>query len=110
MKTSPFIGQMDRKIIVVSKTITRDSTGGETFTEETICEPYACLNEQNGNEDVEGKVIHLINRSYTIRYRSDVKDVAVKLIVIDGGQRYEIYHVREIGRKSHLALLVKGYE
>ncbi len=110
MKTSPFIGQMDRKITVVAKAITRDTTGGEEFTESTICEPYAYLSEQNGNEDVEGKVIHLINRSYTIRYRSDVMAVATQLVVIENGQRYDIYHVRELGRKKHLELLVKGYE
>lgn len=110
MRTSPFIGQMDRKIKIVAKVIDRDSTGGEDFTENVICEPFACLNEQNGNESAEGKVIHLIDRSYTIRYRSDVKDVATQLIVIDGDQQYDVYHVRELGRKKHLELLVKGYE
>lgn len=110
MEKSPFIGQMDRKITVVEKVISRSTTGAETFTDNTICEPYACLNEMGGSEDVEGKVIHLINRSYTIRYRAEVKATANQLIVIDDGKRYEIYHAKEIGRQKHIELLVRNHE
>ena len=79
----PFIGAMNRKITIIEKAIIRTSTGSEKTTEETICEPYAAMKDNSGSEDIEGKVIHLINRSYTIRANADVKSKGTKLIVID---------------------------
>lgn len=110
MAKTPFIGQLDRKISIISKTISRDSTGGEITSENTICTPFSCLSVQDGSEDVEGKIVHLIKRSYTIRYRADVKSIASELIILDGGVRYNVYHVIEVGRKNYLELLVQGHE
>lgn len=107
--SKPFIGQMNRKIALVEKAISRTSTGSEKSTEETICEPYAWMQDNSGSEDVEGKVIHLINRSYTIRVNADVKAKGTKLVVVDGAQRFEIVHIKEIGR-THLEILCKHYE
>jgi head-tail adaptor len=105
----PFIGQMNRKIVLIEKVISQTSTGSETTTEEKICQPFAYMLENSGSEDVEGKVIHLINRSYTIRVNADVKSKGTKLIVIDGERRFEIVHIKEIGR-THLEILCKNYE
>lgn len=105
----PFIGQMNRKIALVEKEITQTSTGSEKTTEITICEPYAAMKDLSGNEDVEGKVIHLVNRSYTIRVNAEVKSKSTKLIVIDADQRFEIIHIKEIG-KTHLEIMCKNYE
>jgi len=105
----PFIGQMSRKIALIEKVISQTSTGSETTTETTICEPYAWMQDNSGNEDVEGKVIHLINRSYTIRVNAEVKSKNTKLIVIDEERRFEIVHIKEIGR-THLEILCKNYE
>lgn len=105
----PFIGQLNRKITIVSLTIDRTATGGEKTNEVTVCEPYAMMNDGSGNEDVEGRVIHLMNRSYTIRKRDDVNLNSTRLVLIDRGQRFEIYHVKEIGR-THLEILCKAYE
>ena len=105
----PFIGAMNRKIVIIEKSINQTSTGSEKTTEVTICEPYAAMIDNSGSEDVEGKVIHLINRSYTIRTNADVKSKGTKLIVIDEEKRFEIFHIKEIG-KTHLELLCKNYE
>lgn len=105
----PFIGQMNRKIALIEKVISQTSTGSEKTNETTICEPYAWMQDNSGNEDVEGKVIHLVNRSYTIRTNADVKSKGSKLIVIDDDKRFEIMHIKEIG-KTHLEILCKNYE
>lgn len=105
----PFIGAMNRKITIIEKAINRTSTGSEKTTEETVCEPYAAMTDNSGNEDIEGKVIHLINRSYTIRTNADVKSKGTKLIVIDSDKRFEIVHIKEIG-KTHLEILCRNYE
>ncbi|MNF81075.1 hypothetical protein D3C85_614990 [compost metagenome] len=110
MDKSPFIGQMDRKIQIVELVKTQNSTGEEEVAQNVISEPFAFMNEVSGSEDADGKIRHLINRNYTIRYNTSVLHKATELIVIDGLQKFSVYHVREIGRKKHLTLLVNNYE
>lgn len=105
----PFIGQMNRKIELVEKVISQTTTGSEITTENTICEPFAAMKDLSGNEDIEGKVIHLVNRSYTIRVNAEVKSKGSELIVVVDGKRFEIIHIKEIG-KTHLEIMCKNYE
>jgi head-tail adaptor len=109
MKEKPFIGQMNRLISIIEKTITQSSTGSETTTNTTICSPFAHMKDTSGNEEIEGKVIHQTNRSYIIRMNDDVKAKSNRLIVIDEEKEFPIFHVKEIG-KTHLELLCTGYE
>ena len=110
MDKSPFIGQMDRKIQIVEFEKTKNSTGEAELVPNVIAEPFANMNEVSGSEEADGKIRHLINRTYTIRYNSVVVSKANQLVVIDGLQKFSIYHAKEIGRKKHLTLLVKNYE
>lgn len=110
MEKSPYIGQMDRKIQIVELIKTKNSTGEEEVTENIISVPMSCMNEVSGSEDAEGKIRHIVNRTYTIRYNSDVLNKAAGLVVKDGVQKFPVYHVKEIGRKKHLILLVQDYE
>lgn len=100
---------MNRKIALVEKQSTQSATGSEKTTEVTICEPYAMMTDVSGNEDAEGKVIHLFSRTYTIRTNAEVKSKGTKLIVVDEGARFEITHIKEIG-KTHLEILCKNNE
>jgi head-tail adaptor len=109
MKDKPFIGQMNRLISIIEKTITQSSTGGETTTNTEICKPFAHRKDTSGNEEIEGKVIHQTNRSYIIRINAEVKTKSNRLIVIDEEKEFPIFHVKEIG-KTHLELLCTGYE
>jgi hypothetical protein len=110
MEKTPFIGQMDRLISIVENVKTRNSTGEEETTEAVVASPYAQMTDVSGNEDIEGKVRHLINRTYIIRYNVTVKEKANSLIVIDDSKKYDVYHIKEIGRKKYLEILVKDYE
>jgi SPP1 family predicted phage head-tail adaptor len=110
MEKKPFVGQMDRKVQIVELTKTKTSTGEETTADVIVCEPFAYMEEVNGDELEEGKVIALVNRSYTVRYRSEIKAGQNKLILIDGGRRFEVNNIVEIGRKSHLKLVCRIYE
>lgn len=110
MIKTPYIGQLDRKIQVVTETMTRATTGEEKPVDAVVIQPYAFMEEQHGDEDVEGKVIHLIDRKYTIRYHSDVLVNGAKYYVKDGGIKYTITHIKEIGRHQYLQLLVKRSE
>lgn len=110
MEKNPFIGQMDRKIKLVEKVPIRSTTGAETSIENIVAQPFACMNDVSGNEDVEGKVRHLINRTYVVRYNPVIKEKGTSLVLIDEDKKYEIIHILDLGRKRHLELRVKLYE
>lgn len=110
MTDKPFIGQMDRKITVEKEIFTRTDTGERKPTFITVATPFAHMKENSGDEDVEGKVRHLISRTYTIRYNPEVLAENSKLKVVEGGVKFNVYHVKEVGRKSHIQLLVTNYE
>jgi len=110
MEKTPFIGQLDRKIQIVELVKTRNSTGEMEVTHNVISEPFAQMNDLSGSEDVEGSVRHIINRFYMIRYSPMIRMRASELLVIDSGQKFNIYHAIEVGRKQFLKLLVRDYE
>lgn len=110
MEKTPFIGQLNRKIQIVELVKTQNSTGEMEVTQNVISEPFAQMNDVSGGEDVEGKIRHIINRFYVIRYSAMIRMRASELVVIDGEQKFNIYHAMEIGRKQFLKLLVKDYE
>lgn len=109
MEKTPYIGQMNRKIEIVELVKTQNSTGEEQVTENVISEPFARMDEVSGSEDAEGKIRHIINRTYTIRHNTSVLRKATELVVYDNSQKFSVYHVKEIG-KTHLLLLVNYYE
>jgi head-tail adaptor len=110
MADNPFIGQMDRVIQIIETVNSRTAAGGQTSVENVVANPFAYMKEISGSEDVEGKVRHLINRSYTIRYNEVVKLKSSQLIVKDGDLVFNIIHVKDLGRKKHLEIMVKLYE
>jgi head-tail adaptor len=110
MEKTPFIGQLDRKIQIAELVKTQNSTGEMEVAPNVIFEPFAQMNDLSGSEDVEGSVRHIINRFYMIRYNPMIRMRASELVVIDNGQKFNIYHAMEVGRKQFLKLLVKDYE
>jgi hypothetical protein len=109
MSKNPFIGQMDRLVSLVVKKPTQSNTGAESSADIQVAEEWAFMQDVSGTEDTDGKIKHLINRTYTIRYNEDVKSKSNTLILIDDSQKYEVIHVIEIGRKKHLEIRVKTY-
>lgn len=110
MEKAPFIGQMDRKVQIVKFVATRNSTNEKEVTQEVIAEPWANMMDVSGGEDVEGKVRYLVNKKFTIRYNQIVNNLKNQLGLLYEGKLYDVVNVIEIGRKSHLQLIVKNYE
>lgn len=106
----PYIGQMDRKIKIYSFSKVQNSIGEEKIEKILLISPFASLNEGGGNENVSGKVMHLTNRNYIIRYNKNVIQSGVNYLINDNGIDYEITHIIEIGRKAYLQLNVFNYE
>lgn len=110
MVTKPFIGQLDRKVTIKQKVNQRDDVGGYQTSFTPLASSFAKMEEVSGKEDEEGKLIHLIDRKYFVRYRSEYKENRTNLILEDDGQMYEVIHVLEHGRKAFLEFRVKRYE
>lgn len=110
MEKKPYIGQMNHKIQLIEKVLGRTATGAEISTENLVCEPWASMNDVSGSEDVEGKVRHLVNRTYVVRFNPVIKSKGTTLILIDEGKKYEIIHIIELGRNERLEIRVKLYE
>lgn len=111
MAKVPFIGQMDRVVDIIEKSMALDSaTNAETSTENVIASPWAFMDDVSGGEVVDGKIKHLVDRTYTVRYDPLILAGGNKLVVKDGETRFEVLHVIELGRKNRLELRVKAYE
>lgn len=111
MENLPYIGQLQYPITIEREVKGRTTTGEESATSyETVLDLKAKLSRQNGNDDVEGKVRTLIDRSYIVRFRSELLEDTDTLYVVDGTERYRIYNVRELKRKRWLEILVTQYE
>jgi head-tail adaptor len=109
MSKKPYIGQKDRRIAVSKKTFVQNEVGEPKETIVLITEAFAFMEDVSGGEDVEGKIRHLYNRTYTIRYNNDIV-TGSSLLVIDGEQTFEVNHILEIGRRDHIKLVCKTYE
>lgn len=110
MEKFPFIGQMDRKIKIVEPVTSQNATGEETVNYITLFEPWASMTDTSGGEDVEGKIRHITNRFYVIRYNALFMAKKTALMLEDDGVQYSIFHFLEMGRKRFIKILVKEYE
>jgi hypothetical protein len=53
------------------------------------------MKDISGGEEVDGKVRHLVSRTYTIWF-NPIKGKGTALIVIDEGRKFEVLHTIEI--------------
>lgn len=107
---NPYIGQMDTKIEVFAKQESQNEIGEGSIVEVLLCSPFAKVEEQGGDELLDGKVLHKTMRQYTFRYIPSVNQQRNKLIVKDGGQKFEVMHQQVIGRKAYITLKCITYE
>ncbi len=101
---------MDRRIQLVQKIKSQTETCSEVSTEAVISECFASMKDVSGGEEVDGKVKHLVSRTYTIWFNPLVKEKGTALILIDENRKFEILHIIEIGRKQYLEIRCKLYE
>lgn len=106
----PFVGQLDRRITIYREDMIRNSIGEEKPQEVVVCQPWAKVSETGGGEEVEGKVLHRIQRNFIVRYRDILNQLENKLKVDFEGQRYNVTHVKQIGRREFLELQCIVYE
>lgn len=106
----PFIGQMDRRISIYENIKTQNDIGEAKEEKKKIAECWARVDADTGLEKVDGNVRHLINKSFTIRFNQTVLERGSEFVVEYNKQFYNITHVAEIGRRSHLQLICFIYD
>lgn len=106
----PFVGQMDRRITIYETAKVKNNIGEEKETDVVLCCPWAKVDEVNGGEEIDGKVLHRTNRSFIVRYRSEINQKSNQLKVDYEGVNYNVTHVLQIGRKEYLELQCVVYE
>ena len=110
MIKKPFVGQKDIKVSVFELQKTVNSIGEPKEEEVLLFETWAHLKTDNGTENEDGKIIHLVDRVYVVRYRSNLLAEGTQFILRDAHLKFQIEHVRPLGRKDHLELICKAYE
>ncbi len=105
----PFAGQLDKTIKVYRLEVTQSATGATGDKQEVdICTTRACQNTETGKQEIEEKVRHLVNASFTIRKRTGIIGTD-NLCVEYSGNKFRVYYVREIGR-THLELQCTDFD
>ena len=110
MEKKPYIGQLDRKVVILKMVKTQIAGGSIKPVEQVVIAVFAKMDENSGNEVLDGKVMHVVNRSYTIRYDQTILNYGKDYILQDGSIKYKIVNVAEIGRRQFLTLKVNVYE
>lgn len=106
----PFIGQMDRRIVIYENVKTQNGIGEEKIERQKITACWARVDFDTGSENVEGNIRHLMNKSFTIRFNQTVLERGNEFVVEYNNQFYVITHVSEIGRRSYLQLMCFIYD
>lgn len=97
-------GQRDQRVEIVEYTTVKNAINEDVKTEVSIGFFRAAMKDVSGKEDEEGKVIYLIDRTYTIPYQSDIKTRGEQMVLKHEGKEWQIYHVVELGRRDQLLL------
>lgn len=106
----PFVGQLDRRITIYESSKTQNAIGEEKEVDVVVCRPWAKLDEVSGGEEVDGKILHKTQRSFTVRFRDEINTKSNQLKVDFEGTKYNVTHVKQIGRRDFIELQCVIYE
>lgn len=100
-----YIGQLDTRITIIQRERTTSSTGEKTVKDIELGAVWAKVEDVNSSEDIEGKIIALNVRLYTIRYDPAlVTKQITDLYINHNNEQFNIHSVAYIGRKQHIQL------
>ncbi|MDM1378816.1 head-tail adaptor protein [Myroides marinus] len=106
----PYIGSLNRKIKILQIVKERDSTGSEKSVRKVFCEPWSSIVSESGGKEIDMATMELSSRSYVIRWRKEIEEDGVKMILDDSGVLYRIDYISFIGRRRFLQLSCSNYE
>lgn len=100
-----YSGQLDTRIKIIENTSVTSATGEKDKAQVILNSYWAKVEDISGNEDIEGKIIALNVRRYTIRYSAAIAAKQITdLIIDDDGEQFNIHSTAKVGRKEYLIL------
>ncbi len=99
-----YAGQRNRRVEIEKFTTAKNALNEDVKTPVSVGFFWAAMEDLTGDEQEEGKVIYVVNRSYTILFNQEVKDDGEEMTLKDEGKDWQIFYVKEIGRKVQLTL------
>lgn len=106
----PFVGQLDRRITLFESEKVQNAIGEEKQVDTVVCIPWAKVDEVSGGEEIDGKILHKTQRNFIVRFRNEINTKSNQLKVDFEGTRYNVTHVKQIGRREFLELQCVIYE
>lgn len=98
-------GKLDRRILIQTKTTTRDSYGAEIISYTTLANVWAEILPVSGREYfLAAQFVPEAQLKIRIRYRTDFDETAQ---IIYNSTTYDILYIAEIGRQEGVEILVK---
>lgn len=104
------MGELDTRIHIIQGIETISEIGEQKTADKVLMCVWAKLNEVSGGEDVDGKILHRTSRNFIVRYRKEIEQMRNTLKVEYLDQKYDVLHVKTLGRKQYLELQCVDYE
>ena len=105
MSNKTYIGELNERVVLNEIVTTKSPTTNEKLkTEVAFKTVWGKIDDVSGNESIDGRVIALNVRKYTIRYSEEIylKSATLLIEAIDG--TYNVNSVELLGRKQFLIL------
>lgn len=98
-----YIGEMDRLVQVIKKTVTKSTTGAEEKTDKVLVELWAERKMLSSSEALDGKIVALNVLEYRAHWHPVIAEENIQdLYIKDGVDEYDIHGFDELGRKKHI--------
>lgn len=104
VKKRAFVGQRGVRVEIVKYITEKNAINEDVKTTVSLGLFWARVEDLSGSETTEGKVMHIINRIYTVPFNAELQAKGEHMVVIDGVREYRIYYVQEVGRREQLKL------
>lgn len=96
------IGQLDRRIQFLSRTVTQTATGEPSRSWSSFLTCWAQVEESSGGETITADTPTVTHELlFTVRYRSTITEL---LRILYNGKNYQITHIEEIERRNYLKI------
>jgi SPP1 family predicted phage head-tail adaptor len=101
-------GELNRRIAILEKTVTRSSSGAESLSWSTKANAWAKVEDKGGNESIQNDEYVMTSRlDIKIRFRSDLD---TEMRIQYNNKDYEILSISELGFKKGLLMKTQKTE
>lgn len=108
-RDTPYIGTMDKLIYIHRDVFTKNDLGEQKSEKVLVSRCWAAMADTSGKHDVEGEILNVVGRTYTIRRNDTIARGGLKMTVTHDDIVFRIDRIEAI-KRSHLMLYVIANE